>query len=208
MEGKMESDKKTFWDKVSRIYDLFMKKDEKAYAEVVERISKVLAADMEVLELATGTGIIGIGAAAFVKSIIATDYSEKMIEQAKKKQVPANIIFEKQDATDLSYPNNSFDAVIIANALHVIPTPEKVLEEIKRVLKPNAILIAPTFIDHKKSFKAKVSSFITGLIGFKPVHAWTLDSYTEFLRANGFTVITGEVIPCTFPLAYVVAKVY
>jgi ubiquinone/menaquinone biosynthesis C-methylase UbiE len=141
-----------------------------------------------------------------VKSIIATDYSEKMIEQARKKQAPDNIIFEKQDATNLSYADNSFDTVIIANALHVMPNPEKVLEEIKRVLKPNAILIAPTFIEHQKSFKAKVLLFLTGLVGFKPVHFWTLDSYTEFLHANGFTIITKEVIPCTFSLAYVVAK--
>jgi phosphatidylethanolamine/phosphatidyl-N-methylethanolamine N-methyltransferase len=203
----MQSDKKIFWDKISRIYDLFMKKDEKAYIEAVERIRKVIDSDAEVLELATGTGIIGIGVAPFVKSIIATDYSEKMIEQAKKKQAPKNIFFEKQDATNLSYPNNSFDAVIIANALHVIPTPEKVLGEVKRVLKPNAILIAPTFIEHQKSFKAKVSLFITELVGFKPIHVWTLDSYTEFLQANGFTVIIRQIIPCTFPLAYVVAKV-
>lgn len=203
----MKSDEKIFWDKVSKVYDLFIKKDEKAYTEAIERIRRVLDADAEVLELATGTGKIGIEVAGFVKSIIATDYSEKMIEQAKKKQAPDNIVFEKQDATNLSYANNSFDAVIIANALHVMPNPERVLEEIKRVLKPNAILIAPTFVEHQKSFKAKVSLFLTGLVGFRPIHLWTLDSYTEFLQANGFTIIAKEVIPCTFPLAYVVAKV-
>lgn len=40
----MKSDKKIFWDKMSKVYDLFMKKDEKAYAEAVEKIRKVLDA--------------------------------------------------------------------------------------------------------------------------------------------------------------------
>lgn len=203
----MRSEKEKFWDKMSLVYDLFMKKDKNTYIVAVEKIKKTLGEDAEVLELATGTGIIGIRVAAFVKSVIATDFSENMIAQAKKKQIPPNITFEKQDATNLSYTVNSFDAVIIANALHVMPNPEKALDEIKRVLKTNGVLIAPTFVDHKKSLKAKVTSFIIELFGFKPVHVWTLESYAEFLQNNGFAVTTKEVIPCTFPLAYVVAKI-
>ena len=35
--------------------------------------------------------------------------------------------------------------VIVSNALHIIPQPEKALQEIKRVLKDDGVLIAPTF---------------------------------------------------------------
>lgn len=34
---------------------------------------------------------------------------------------------------------------MIANALHIMPKPDEALKEIKRVLKPEGILIAPTF---------------------------------------------------------------
>ena len=53
-----------------------------------------------------------------------------MINQAKKNGSAANVVFEIADASDLSYADKSFDVVVIANALHVIPNPEKVLSEI------------------------------------------------------------------------------
>ena len=39
---------------------------------------------------------------------------------------PSNLRFEVADATALPYEDNSFDVVLIANALHVMPNPEKV----------------------------------------------------------------------------------
>jgi ubiquinone/menaquinone biosynthesis C-methylase UbiE len=47
------------------------------------------------------------------------------------------------DATALPYADDSFDAVLIANALHVMPEPEKALREIDRALRLGGILIAP-----------------------------------------------------------------
>lgn len=35
--------------------------------------------------------------------------------------------------------------VIVSNALHILPKPEKALTEIRRVLKEDGVLIAPTF---------------------------------------------------------------
>ena len=43
---------------------------------------------------------------------------------------PSNLHFEVADATTLPYDDNSFDVVLIANALHVMPAPEKALKEI------------------------------------------------------------------------------
>lgn len=41
--------------------------------------------------------------------------------------------------------DQTFDAVIISNALHIMPDPGLVLKNIRRVFKPNGLLIAPTF---------------------------------------------------------------
>lgn len=50
-----------------------------------------------------------------------------------------------QHVTNLPYAPGIFDAVVISNALHIMPEPGKTLAEIRRVLKPGGILIAPTF---------------------------------------------------------------
>ena len=58
-----------------------------------------------------------------------------MIEKAKKNYNSTKLHFSVQDARTLPYADQSFDVVIIANALHIMPEPEKALSEIKRVLK-------------------------------------------------------------------------
>lgn len=83
--------------------------------------------------------------AGSVKLLEATDFSKKMISQAKAKTHSSRLHFSVQDATNLPYADKTSDAVIISNALHIMPNPEKALSEIRRVLKQDGILIAPTF---------------------------------------------------------------
>ena len=59
----------------------------------------------------------------------------------------------------LPYADKSFDVVIVSNALHIVPQPEKALQEIKRVLKEDGVLIAPTFTHAGNSFSGKVKAF-------------------------------------------------
>ena len=47
-----------------------------------------------------------------------------MIAAAKKSVHSARLHFSVQDATKLPYAPESFDAVVIANALHIVPEPE------------------------------------------------------------------------------------
>ena len=57
----------------------------------------------------------------------------------------------RRDTCKLRYADDSFDVVIIANALHIIPEPERALAEMRRVLKKDGILIAPNFIHDNKN---------------------------------------------------------
>ncbi len=64
--------------------------------------------------------------------------SDGRIAEAKKGDCPEYLTLEKADAMNLPYGDRSFDAVLIANALHV-PEPEKVLSEIDRFLRPGGV---------------------------------------------------------------------
>ena len=134
-------EKKNFWDRNARIYNRFMRKDRAAYETMYALIRPVVKAKT-VLELATGTGLIAkhiVNAAAHIE---ATDASAEMIAEAKRDNRSAKLHFSVQDMFRLPYADKSFDAVIVSNALHIVPQPEKALREIRRVLKDDGVLIA------------------------------------------------------------------
>lgn len=195
-------------ERFSFIYDFIIKKDEAAYREIIEQIVHLLKPEEHVLEIATGTGIIALALCDHIQNIEATDFSSDMITAAQKKarqmQI-SNVRFSVQDACDLNYSSNYFDAAIISNTLHIMPNPKKALEEIKRVLKPEGKMIAPTFV-HVDSIKDAVLSKLMSLTGFRAYHKWTQRSYHEFLEQNGFEVVDAKLIKASFPIAYVVAK--
>ena len=191
---------KNFWDKNAGRYDRFMRKDRAAYDEMYELIRPVVR-HKTVLELATGTGLIAkhiVNAAAHIE---ATDASAEMITEAKRTR-SAKLHFSVQDMFRLPYANQSFNVVIVSNALHIVPQPEKVLQEIKRVLKDDGVLIAPTFTHAGNSFSGMVRAFFMRMAGF-PLHSkWTSEEYLRFLRQNGWAVRKSAVLKASFPLTY------
>lgn len=106
---------KKIWDLYAPIYKRAMKADQKIYDFMYERIPETVKGK-EVLEIATGPGLLAKHIASAAKSMLATDYSDGMIAEAKKGEYPANLRFEVADAMALPYEDNSFDVVLIANA--------------------------------------------------------------------------------------------
>ena len=192
---------KNFWDKNARRYDRFMRKDRAAYDEMYVLIRPVVR-HKTVLELATGTGSIAKHIVTAAAHIEATDASAEMIAEAKRDTRSAKLHFSVQDMFCLPYAEESFDVVIVSNALHIVPQPEKALAEIRRVLKDDGVLIAPTFTHAGNSFSGKVRAFFMKLAGF-PLHSrWTSEEYLRFLRQNGWAVRKSVALKASFPLTY------
>ena len=190
-----------FWDKNARRYDRFMRKDAAAYAQLYELLRPVVQ-HKTVLELAAGTGLIAKNIVRSAAHIEATDVSAEMIAEAKRGSQSAKLHFSVQDMFHLPYADASFDVVIVANALHIVPEPEKALSEIRRVLKNGGILIAPTFTHAENDLAGKIRAFLMKLAGF-PLHSkWTSAEYLAFLRENGWTVRKSTVLTASFPLTY------
>jgi len=118
-----------------------------------------------VLDVGTGTGLIVPWLASRLKTgkVIGIDISEKMLakarERAEKCSVADRAEFKLDDAEKMSFPDNYFDKVIATYALTTIPNPEKMVQEISRVMKPSGTFV---LLDTgpPKSF------------GGKFVHAW------------------------------------
>ena len=183
-------DNKKFWQRYAPIYSLFMKNADDEYNQISDNIKPYLSKDMNVLELACGTGMFTYILADKVNTWKATDFSENMVKEAKaaakKHKVIPGLSFSVEDATCLPFADSSFDAVMIANALHIMPNPEKALAEIKRVLMEDGIMFAPTFV-HGEGVGVKLRTKFIEFFGFKAFIKPTNDEFKSFIESNGFS---------------------
>ena len=190
-----------FWNRNAKRYDRFMRKDRAAYEKLYELIRPVVKA-RTVLELAAGTGLIAKNIVRAASHIEVTDASEEMIAEAKRNNRSAKLHFSVRDMFCLPYADKSFDVVIVSNALHVVPQPEKALAEIRRVLKDDGVLIAPTFTHGNGTLRGRIKLFFMKLAGFPLNSRWSSADYLAFLRQNGWTVRKSAVLKGSFPLTY------
>ena len=181
-----------FWEKSAGLYSIQEKKDKGLYDEIALLASQYLNKTKTILELGCGTGQLALRLKDNAKSYEATDFSKAMIKHALKREIKG-ASFKVMDATALEYEDESFDTIIIANVLHIVPEPEKILLEAYRVLKPGGLLIAPTFIydDEPSGLRMKVLS----LAGFKVFTKWSTKEFQRFIRNHGFKVLETKKIP-------------
>lgn len=186
---------KSFWNFCVFRYDFWHNLEYKSYKSVAECISSEIQNTDHILEIACGTGILTqeITKRHTDLDYIAIDYAQNMIDICCKKRISA--IFELGDATNLSYSDNSFDKIIIANVLHIMREPSRVISEAKRCLKDDGIIYAPNFLT-PSTFKEKFILDIIRKFGYNVHNEFTIDSYINFLESNGLIVNRQEIYKC------------
>ncbi|BAY17603.1 type 11 methyltransferase [Anabaenopsis circularis NIES-21] len=100
-----------------------------------------------VLDAAVGTGL-NLPAYPEGVSVVGVDLSEKMMDEAQKKRVSADITFKVSDLLNLDFPDNTFDAAASGFTLCVVTDPVRAMDEILRVTKPGAYI---AILDYCKS---------------------------------------------------------
>ncbi|MDY0224749.1 MAG: methyltransferase domain-containing protein [Candidatus Methanomethylophilaceae archaeon] len=133
---------RNFWDQDSRSYDMFV---EKGFSIKKERRSwQALFTEsfgdkkMNILDTGCGPGIVSMQLADLGHDMTSVDFSEKMLEAAKKNAEQNNlkINFQYADAECLPFKNDSFDGVVSDYMLWTVPDPQLVMKEWFRVLRP------------------------------------------------------------------------
>ena len=100
----------------------------------------------EILDIATGTGDFAIMAAQMLapRRLVGTDISEGMMNVGREKVnrigLDGVIAFEREDCLNLSYADNSFDAVTAAFGIRNFADLDRGLHEMCRVLRPGGHL--------------------------------------------------------------------
>jgi len=104
----------------------------------------------EVLDVASGDGVLAELLAPRSHNIKCLDISQRVVDAGKKRlRNYANVSFELGDMHDLSVANASFDTVLLMHALTYTNRPETVFSEAARVLRPGGQLLAVTLQKHR-----------------------------------------------------------
>lgn len=190
-----------FWDRVAPLYDAFENTVNRAsYEGTALAVAQMIGPGDEVLECACGTGAISAAIASACARLVATDYSDGMLAQARKKLAKrSNVTVEQADITALPYADDSFDVAVAGNVIHLLPDPEQALRELARVVRPGGTIILPTYIEPLKRKQGMIPALLARLgVGFE--RRFTQASYRAFVEGMGYAearyrLVRGR-IPC------------
>lgn len=191
-----------FWDNVAWVYDVFANGiNRKANKALCAAVEKYIFPEDEVLECACGTGLLTGAIIPKCRSLVATDFSEKMLGRAEKKFGKyGNVRFEQADILHLAYPDVSFDAVAAANVIHLLDEPYSALSELDRVCRAGGRIIIPTYMNRTEKGKTNSVSDAIGKAGADFKREFTPESYKKFFADAGYTdvgyILCEGRIPC------------
>ena len=145
---RTKEEAKRFYDRISRYYDYLAGAFERKYAATA--LERLAVSECEtVLEIGFGTGhclkwiaeSVGPNGKAYGIDL-STGMMEITKERLEKAGLEARVKLFSGDATSLPFDEGTFDAIFMSFTLELFDTPEipKLLEQIKRVLKPRGRL--------------------------------------------------------------------
>ena len=194
-----------FWNKISPVYDLFENVyNRKVYKGTGIKVAEFIDKNDSVLECACGTGAITEEIAKKCRQVLATDFAEGMLKRASKKcRKYGNVSFRQEDITDIKCEDESFDKAVAGNVIHLLPEPEKALNELLRVVRPGGKVIIPTYINMTRDSSGFAVKFIEKL-GAEFKRQFDIDSYKKFFEDKGFKDVEFYVVDGRMPCAIAV----
>ena len=197
-----------YWNRHARRYDRSMLVLGRPVPRMVALAGEAVRGMPRVLEVAAGTGILTTALARAAGEVVATDYSPAMVamlgEKIRREGLP-NVRCEQADLYALHFAPRSFDAVVAANVLHLVPDLPGAVAALRRALKPGGRLVVPTFC-HDETAISWAASRVLALTKFPGARRFTMNSLGLALEAEGLRVVRAELLRGPIPIGYVDGK--
>jgi ArsR family transcriptional regulator len=136
----------------------------------------------DVLDVASGDGVLAELLAPQSRSITCLDISKRVVEEGRKRLAGfEDARFEQGDMHHLPFEDSTFDTVLLMHALTYTEHPGEVLRECRRVLRDSGHLLAVTLSRH--SHQKAVEPYDHKNLGFEP------EALEKLAAGNGFEVV-------------------
>ncbi|MBK6578452.1 MAG: methyltransferase domain-containing protein [Sandaracinaceae bacterium] len=201
----MTDEGRKYWDTHAKNYDRSMALLGRPIPRMVELAGEGVRGVARVLEVAAGTGLVTPALAAAANDVVATDYSAAMVATLQRRVGDAgltNVRFEQADLYALRFEPHTFDAVVAANVLHLVPDLRGALAALQRVTRPGGRIIVPTYC-HDETALSWLVSRVLAVTGFPGHRRFTVRSLREAVEAAGVRVTRSETLPGLIPISYI-----
>ncbi|MEL6807551.1 MAG: methyltransferase domain-containing protein [Pseudomonadota bacterium] len=201
-----------FWSKIAKRYAASPISNMDAYEATLDRVVAHMPKGARVLELGCGTGGTALRLAEHAHSIVATDFAEGMIAQAKTRDGKPNVEFVCADVFDPSFKDASFDVVMGFNLFHLVENPSRAYARIHALLAPGGLFISksPCLGEGSLGLKFGVMKRAIPLmqwLGKAPfVRFETIANLDADIARAGFDIVETGNYPVRPPNHFVVAK--
>jgi len=128
-----------------------------------------------VLEVGVGTGL-SLPTYGRQLEIVGIDLSPEMLEKARERVATEGLDhvtgLHEMDASDLKFPDASFNTVVAMYVMTVVPEPEKVMRELSRVCRPGGDVIIVNHFSAEEGMRGWVERRMApfaDMLGWRPV---------------------------------------
>jgi phosphatidylethanolamine/phosphatidyl-N-methylethanolamine N-methyltransferase len=156
--GSSDPHRSKIYAEFSHLYDLIFQRI--FFPRIANVINSLhIEPGARVLEVGVGTGL-SLSAYPAHCDVVGIDLAQEMLDQAEDKineRGWKHITLRQMDALNLTFPDDSFDYVMAFHVVSVVPDATKLLEEARRVLRPNGTLVV---INHFRSERPIIGSLV------------------------------------------------
>lgn len=155
-------DVKKIYARYSRIYDLIFKRwFYPRQQHVIQSLD--IRPGYRVLDVGVGTGF-SLPLYPRHAQVVGVDLSAKMLREAQKRvqqDALSQVTLMEMDAGRLAFPDNTFDVVMAAFVISVVPDPIRMLAEIKRVSKSEGQIVIINHFQSENRLMARLEKWVS-----------------------------------------------